>query len=267
MTTTTKGPPPGTASGGPIRPDPAPEKGKKVVTLRKALVLGALVALLTGILSAAGATYLARGQIDELDGNVDTLTSEVATLTEQADTLTAQADSLSAQADSLAAEKADLADTLAATQAKADSLEKENAALNQQFRELTGQDPVEPVFADVAYGKVLTFWEGVGTRKSFLLVVDVTVTNPDASKTAYFSAYDLRLRGPDDTVYPLFSQSTFADRSQNPGMPILPGGRIQMQSLELAPSERAKGSVVFYVPKTVTKFTITYHGTSTALTL
>ncbi len=247
MTTDTKGPPPGTASG-----LAAPANPGRVVTLSKALVIATLVALLVGVLSAAGATYLAGGEAGELDSRVGTLTAQVDTLTAQAGSLTAQVGTLTAQADSLAAEKADLTDAVADTQSEAESLGEENAALRAQA---AGLAPREPVDAQVVFGKAFRATATSGVEGSFVLVVDVTLTNPDAAEDALFSKEDVRLTGPDDTRFPPQEQSPLARQ------------RAQLPSLVLAPSERVRGRLVFYVSQPVTELTITYHGTTTALSL
>jgi outer membrane murein-binding lipoprotein Lpp len=224
------------------------------VTLRKALALSALVALLVGVLSAAGATYVAGGQAGELDGTVDTLTAQVDALTVQAGTLSAEVDALSAQADSLAAEKADLTAAVADARARVDSLGEENAALRSQ---VAGSAPQEPADVEVTFGKASRANSAYLPRKgSFVLVVNVTVTNP-AAEDALFQKEDVLLKGPDDTRYPPLEQSPISSLEH----------RAQLPSLLLAPSERVRGRLVFYVPKPVTELTITYHGTTTALSL
>jgi outer membrane murein-binding lipoprotein Lpp len=252
MTTYAKGPPPGTASGGSAHPDPTPHR---VVTLRKALVLGALVALLAGVLSAAGATYLAGGQTDdESQVSVDTLTAQVDDLAEQAGTLTAQVDTLTVQADSLAAEKADLTIAVADAQAQVDSLGEENAALRQQVADLApGQ---QPPTAEVTFGEVSKA-DRPRPKGSFLLFVDVTVTNPDDVEIAWFSPDDVQLSGPEGATYKPLRQSRLRSTVQYG----------ELEDIVLAASERVKGFLVFYVPEPVTEFTITYHGTTTALSL
>jgi uncharacterized protein YoxC len=223
-----------------------------VVTQRRALVFGVLVALLVGVISAVGATYLAGEPTDELDGRVDTLTAQVDSLTAQAGSLTAQVDTLVAQADSLAAEKADLTTAVADAQAQVESLGTENAALRAQ---VAGLAPQEPVDAQVTFGKAFRTTSTSGMKGSFVLVVNVTLTNPDAAEDALFSKEDVLLTGPDDTRFPPQEQSPLSRQ------------RAQLPSLVLAPSERVTGRLVFYVPKPVTEFTITYHGTTTALSL
>ncbi len=272
MTTYTKGPPPGTASGASAHPEPTPSR---TVTLRKALVLGALVALVVGILSAAGATYVASGPTDEeLEGSIATLTAQVDSLAEQAGTLTAQAGTLNVQVDGLAAEKADLADSLADAQAQVESLGEQNAALRAQVADMTSQQ--EPPAAEVTFGSVLKAtrihfqpdsadedpaygYYRIRPKGSFLLFVDVTVTNPDGVEDAWFSTYDVELKGPDDTTYSQVQRSKV--RSPVPKM------WGQLEDLMLAPSETVKGILVFYVPEPATEFTISYHGTTTDLSL
>ena len=51
------------------------------------------------------------------------------------------------------------------------------------------------------------------------------------------------------------------------GVSDLPGGRIELDGQELAPSETVTGSLVFYVPKPVRTFSFSYHGTTTELSL
>ncbi len=287
MTTNTKGWPPG-ASSVTTHPEQTP---RRVVTLRKAAVLAALAALLVGVLSAAGAAYVAGGQADDaLEGRAETLTAQADGLTAEVDGLTADVEGLTAQADGLAAENADLADTLAGAQAQVDSLGDENAALRTQVANMTGQ---QPVVADVTYGKVLKvdqWWtrgvsptqDGVAVAEGFVLVVDVTATNPDADRDAYLSSRDFRLKGPDGTVFPLAERSPVAAAYYYPiFLKRMPGGRIHFEDLMLGPSETAKASLVFHVNKPVTEFTITYpapsdpsyppswfdHRTTTALSL
>jgi outer membrane murein-binding lipoprotein Lpp len=259
MTTRTKATLPGAASRASAQPDPTPDASpgttsSAVVTLRKALVLSALVALLVGVLSAAGGTYLAGGRAGELDGTVDTLTAQVDSLVAQAGTLTAEVDALVAQTDSLVAEKADLTTAVADARSQVDSLGEENAALRSQ---VAGLAPQEPVDAEVTFGKASRANSAYLPKKgSFVLVVNVTVTNP-AAEDALFSKEDVLLKGRDDTRYPPLEQSPISSLEQ----------RAQLPSLLLAPSERVRGRLVFYVPKPVTEFTITYHGTTTALSL
>ncbi len=251
MTTSTKGSASWTASGDSAQPVPTPSH--RVVRLRKALVLGAIAAVLAVILGAAGATLLARGQVDELDRQVSALTSSVSRLTAQVDVLTSDKAELTAQA--------------GRTRAEVEALTRQNTELRAQIEGTTGD---QPVVATVSYDKVVKddkWFIGDG-GSPFLLIVDVTVSNPDSAKDAYFSTYDFRLKGPDDTVYPLVDQSPVASQPRfYSGVSDLPGGRIQVQSQQLAPSETVKGCLVFYVPKPVEKFSITYHGTTTALAL
>ena len=262
MTTHTKGPLPGTVSGGSGRPDHTPGR---VVTLRKAVVLGALVALLVGVLSAAGATYVAGGQAGELEGSVDTLNAQVDSLTTQVDDLTAEAGTLTARIESLVAEKADLADTLAGTQAQVESLGAENAALRTQVGDIAGQ---QPVVADVSYGKVLKADRHWLKGNAFVLIVDVTATNPDADEEAYLSRNDFRLKGLDDTLYlPADDSPVASERGYREWVDRLSSSRNPLTYLQLAPSETAKASLLFYVNKAVSRFTITYHGSTTALSL
>jgi outer membrane murein-binding lipoprotein Lpp len=259
MRTDTKGPPPGREPGGSAHPDPTPgaplgTTSGRVVTLRKALVLSALVALLAGVLSAAGATYLAGGRAGELDGSVDTLTAQVDALAVQAGTLAAEVDALAVQAGTLAAEKADLTVAVADAQAQVDSLGEENAALRSQ---VAGLAPQEPVDAEVAFGKATRSSNWVPGRGAFLLGVNLTVTNPDTAEDAWFAASDVRLQGPDATAYPRLNESPAKGMTS----------RAELPDLLLAPSERVKGRLMFYVPKPVTELTITYHGTTAALSL
>jgi cell division protein FtsB len=260
MTTHTKGPLPGTAPGGSRPPDRTPGR---VVTRRTAVVVGALVALLVGVLSAAGATYVAGGQAGELEGSVDTLTAQVDSLTTEVDDLTAEAGTLTARIEGLVAEKADLADTLTGTRAQAESLAAENAALRTQVGDLAGQ---RPVVADVAYGKVLKVDRWWLKGNAFVLIVDVTATNPAADEEAYLSRNDFRLKGLDDTLYlPADDSPVASERGYREWVDRL--SRSRLTYLELAPSETAKVSLLFYVNKAVSRFTITYGGTTTALTL
>jgi outer membrane murein-binding lipoprotein Lpp len=270
MTTYPKGPPPGTASAAAAPPDQTP---RRTVTLRRALVVAALAALLVGVLSAAGATYLAGGPTDEeLEGSIATLTAQVDSLAEQAGTLTAQAGTLTVQVDGLAAEKADLADALATAQAQAESLGEQNAALRAQVADLTPD--VEPPAAEVAFGSVsrvtrILFPPGdpderpgsylIRPKGSFLLFVDVTVTNPDAVDDAWFSTDDVELKGPDDTTYAPVQRSKL--RFPEP----MHWG--QLEYLMLGPSETVKGVLVFYVSEPATEFSITYDGATTDLSL
>jgi outer membrane murein-binding lipoprotein Lpp len=264
MTTHTKGPLPGTVSGGSGRPDHTPGR---VVTLRKAVVLGALVALLVGVLSAAGATYVAGGQAGELEGSVDTLNAQVDSLTTQVDDLTAEAGTLTARIESLVAEKADLADTLTGTRAQAESLGVENEALRAQVSQSTPGE--EPPAAEVTYGKVFRVDRRWVQGSAFLLVVDVTATNPDAEKEAYVHSGDFRLKGLDDTLYLLADRSPVGSLSDyRQWLARLSETRNPLRyQLQVPPSEAAKACLVFYVNRAVSSFTLTYRGTSTALTL
>jgi len=105
-------------------------------------------------------------------------------------------------------------------------------------------------------------------KGEFFLIVDITARNPDPAKPADFSVYDFRLKGPDTTVFPLVEQSPVATQPRFAGgVENLPGGRIQILSQQLAPGETVKGSLVFYVPKPVSSFTLTYHGSTQQLRL
>jgi outer membrane murein-binding lipoprotein Lpp len=270
MTTYSKGPPPETASAAAAPPDQTP---RRTVALRRALVVAALAALLVGVLSAAGATYLAGGPTDEeLEGSIATLTAQVDSLAEQAGTLTAQAGTLTVQVDGLAAEKADLAEALNDTRAQVDSLGEENAALRAEVADLTPD--MEPPAAEVTFGSVSKAtrilvppgdWDErpglyrIRPKGSFLLFVDVTVTNPDGVDDAWFSSLDVELKGPDDTTYALVQRSKFRLPE-----PVHWG---QLEDLMLGPSETVKGVLVFYVPEPATEFTITYDGATTDLSL
>ncbi len=272
MTTHTKGPLPGTTSGGSASPDPTPgasvgPTSGRMVTLRKAVVLGALVALVVGVLSAAGATYVAGGQAGELEGSVDTLTAQVDSLTTEVGDLTAEAGTLTAQVESLVAEKAELADTLAGAQAQVDVLGRENAALRAQVAESTPGE--EPPAAEVTYGKVFRVDRRWALGSAFLLVVDLTATNPDAEKDAYVYTGDFRLKGLDDTLYLLADRSPVGSlRDYRQWLDRLSENRNPLRyQLQVPPSETAKASLVFYVNRAVSGFTITYRGTSTALSL
>ena len=111
-----------------------------------------------------------------------------------------------------------------------------------------------------------SWFDYLGTGE-FLLIVNVTARNPDPTKPAELSVYDFRLKGPDNTVYPLLEQSPVATQPRFAGgVENLPGGRIQISSQQLAPGETVKGSLVFFVPKPVSRFTLTYHGTTQQLT-
>jgi outer membrane murein-binding lipoprotein Lpp len=263
MTTHATGPAPGKASGDSFQPRPAPDR---LVAIRRAVVVGAVLALLVGALSAAGATTLARARTDDLAGRADTLTAQVGSLTAQVDGLTADFDGLTTQVGSLTAEKADLADTLAGTQDRIEALGEEGTALRDQLDLMEGQQPVVP---DVTYGSVLDvhpWW--YPTTRPFLLVVDVVVADNDAEKDAFVSQGDFRLKGLDDSLYLLADESPASSRSDyRRVVGHLPGGRIQLRHLTLGPSETVKGSLVFYVNKAVSRFTITYGGTTTALSL
>jgi hypothetical protein len=215
-------------------------------------VFGALVGLLVGVISAAGATYLARGSADGLDGRVDTLTAQVDILTAQAGTLTAQAGTLTADAESLAAEKAELTTAVDDARAEAESLGEENALLRAQVAGLAPQDPLD---VQVTFGKAFRATSTSAVKGSFVLVVNVTVTNPDAAEDALFQREDVLLTGPDDTRFPPQEEAPLSRQ------------RAELPSLVLAPSERVRGRLVFYVPKAVTDFTIAYHGTTAALSL
>jgi cell division protein FtsB len=277
MTTHTKGPPPATASSVSAHPDHTPGR---VVTLRKAAILAALAALLVGVLSAAAATYLAGMPDDgELEGRAETLTAQIDSLTTEVDGLTAEVDTLTVRADDLATENADLSDTLAGARAQVDSLGDENALLRTQIADMTGH---QPVVAEVTFGTLLRvdrYWtnprtwdEGprsstfdrVALADAFVLVVDVTVTNPDADKDAYISSREFRLKGLDGTVFPLAERSPVAPTHGFRTFPQgMPGGRIYFEHMTLGPSETAKASLVFYVSPPVTEFTITYPAPST----
>ncbi len=249
--TLTNGPTPATMPG-----DSAPRGAKppgRVVSIRKAVVLAVIAAVLTGLLSAAATTLITRGQVDDLEAQVGTLTSRVSGLTEQVDGLAADKEGLTAAAGS--------------SRAELEALTRQNAELRAQ---LEGAASEEPPVAEVSYDAVVkadTWFLHEGTG-AFLLIVDVTVTNPDADRDAYFSPYDFRLKGLDGTVYPLIDQSPVASQPRFlSGVSDLPGGRIQVGSQGLAPAETIKGSLVFYVPKPVQKFSITYRGQTSALGL
>jgi hypothetical protein len=251
MTTDTKGPPPGTAAGDSAQPDP---NRPRLVSRRTAVVVGALGALLIGVVSGAAATSLESGRADETAGRAGALTVRVESLTAQVESLTADVDRVTARVDGLAAEKAELADTVAEAQARAESLAEANAALRERLADIiTGSTPVA---AEVGFGGVSRA-SSCCRGRTFLLVVNVTVTNPDTAEEAYFSKGDVLLKGPDGTRFPPLEQSPVSSDVQ----------RAQLPSLMLAPSERVKGSLVFYVSQAVTEFTVSYQGTSTALSL
>lgn len=224
--------------------------GKRAVSLRKALTLGVVGAVLVGMIAAGSTTWVMRRQIHDLDQQLAGLTSTVTDLTHQVDTLGTDKAALTAQLSDL--------------RARADTLSQDNAALRAQ---LGGPQPVTP---DISFGTVLkdgSWFDYLGTGE-FLLIVDVTARNPDPAKPADFSVYDFRLKGPDNTVYPLLEQSPVATQPRFAGgVENLPGGRIQISSQQLAPGETVKGSLVFYVPKPVSRFTLTYHGTTQQLIL
>jgi hypothetical protein len=265
MATDSKGPAPGSATRTPERPGPG---HGRVVTLRKATILGALAALLVGVLSASGAIYLVGGPTDELDRRAEALTVQADGLTVEVDGLTADVEALTAQADSLTVENADLADTLAGVQTQAGTLARENAALRTRVTDMTEQ---QPVVADVKYGKVLKvdqYWtggfsptpDGWDLTDAFVLVVDVTVTNPDTDRDAYISSTQFRLKGPDGTWFPPAERSPVATTYGYYPLFLkrMPGGRLPLEYLTLGPSETAKASLLFYVSKPVTEFTISY---------
>ena len=251
MMTLTNGSAARTAPGGPTQLHAT--RSSRVMTIRKAIVLAAIAVVLAGILGAAAATLLTRGQVEDLDRQVGTLTSSVSSLTAQVDVLTSDKAALTAQA--------------SRTRAEVEALTRQNTELRAQLEGMTSE---EPVVATVSYDKVVKEdkWFAHDGSGTFLLIVDVTVSNSDSAKDAYFSTYDFRLKAPDGTVYPLIDQSPVASQPRfYSGVSDLPGGRIQVQSQQLAPSETVKGCLVFYVPKPVQEFSITYHGQTSALAL
>lgn len=237
------------ASGNPVQPNPI--RSGRVVTVRRALALAAIAAVLAAILGAAAAVLFTRTQVDDLDRQVSTLTARVAGLGSQIEVLTS--------------DKAALTGQLSQARAEVAALTRQNTDLREQ---ITGMSGPEPVVATVSYDAVTTAAKWFLPQDgAYFLIVDVTVANPDPQREAFFSTYDFRLKGPDATAYPILEQSPVASEPRFlSGVSDLPGGRIQVQSQQLAPSETVKGSLVFFVTKPVSEFTITYHGQTTALT-
>jgi cell division protein FtsB len=243
--------------GSDLRPIPP---SVRTVRLRLAVVSAVIAALLLSALSALTTAVVMRGDVTDRD-------TRVAALTEQVTDLTARVDAVTADNSALEDQNAALSGQLDGARTQIADLTKRNTELKAQVEGLT---PTEPVFARLRYDAVLgeSKWfepEGSG---AFLLIIDVRVHNPDAERPAYFSPYDVRVKGPDDAVYPLLEASPVASQPRFvSGVSDLPGGRIQLSGQELAPSETVTGSLVFYVPKRVDTFSVSYRGQTTQLAL
>lgn len=222
--------------------EPATSRGRSV-RLWKAVVVGGAAALLVAAAASAG-TYA----MSDKSGEVTDLQREVATLT--------------TKVGSLEATVADQTSSLETLQAQNATLTATNTALRKQLAEATNPRTVYP---NVSFGAAVKDASLFTGSSAYFVVVDVTVTNPDATHSAFFVPGDVRLKSLDGRVFPILDQSPVASQPRfRSGVETLPGGRVQLQAMDVRPGETAKGSLVFYVtdPK-ITTFTVSYRGGAT----
>lgn len=149
------------------------------------------------------------------------------------------------------------ADAKSANEAMLADLEDTKNRVNElEVQLLSGiyyDESYEPVYAtiDVTNSFAARDWFEEGSTE-FLLVLDVNMTN-ETDEELWFSSYEMKLKGQDDTVYPSLGASPVGYLAQNEGMK-LPDGRLELSDVSLQPDERVRGSLVFYVPKAETKF-------------
>ncbi len=216
--------------------------GGRMVALWKAVVVGSVAAVVVALAAVALTAVVANGRADELDKTVGALDTQVT--------------ALQAQVTSLAAQNSALTGQVSVLQGQVNTLTMQNSALRAEL----GTAMVVPT---VTYGAALEQTGLFAGSQAYLLVLDVTVHNPSGTDAAQFSTFDFRLKGPDQTVYPLLESSAVAGQPRFArGVEGLPGGRVQIQGQQLAAGETVRGSLVFYVTKPVTTFTVVYHGTT-----
>ena len=101
----------------------------------------------------------------------------------------------------------------------------------------------------------------------FILIVDVLVSN-DTPNQAHFDATDFSLKDIEDNVFDLLRNSSVGSQPRFVGgVTGLPGGRSEIKSRDLKPGEKVKGSLLFYITKNVSEFTITHGDTSERITV
>jgi len=216
-----------------------PARGRSV-RLWKAVVVGGVAALLVATAASVG-TYAMTDRssdVTDLEQQVASLTSEVG---------------------SLKSTVADQASSIATLQAQNSTLTATNARLRKQLAEVTNPATVYPT---VVFGKSVKDASLFAGSSAYFVVVDVTVTNSNATKTAFFLPGDVRLKTLDGRVFPILEQSPVASQPRfRSGVETLPGGRVQLQPVDVRPGETVKGALVFYVtdPK-VTTFLVSYRG-------
>jgi hypothetical protein len=218
------------------RRQPRSGRPAQVTTIRKAILIGALVALVGGASSLATARLMDR-QSDSAaqQAEIAQLTSQVSEQKAELAQLTSQAVEGADEVDRLAAAVAAQEQRALAAEVQVGALEAEKASLEEQLSEVLNPAPGPTPTA------LLTARWVMGTRDVVVCVEIENASDGDTSISysyAQFSAIDL-----DDFVYP--------PRLHTPGYGIQL--LTPLMSGELGPGEKRRGELLYAVPTQVLK--------------
>jgi len=228
------------APGDALTASDIPPGEARVVRLSFALALGAIL-----VVVAVGGGAIAAWRLSDLTGDLAAVRTERDTLDLRVQQLISTNGQLVERITDIDSQISGLVSEVHALEAEVQLLRAENASLEEQLLQLQNPDVAELI---IVFGSAFRFCRTCFGAGEFLLVVDLTVSNPDTEDIAFFSTSSFKLKGPDNTVYPLLADSPVGRQPRFiSGVTGLPDGRIEIRSQALEPGEVIRGVVVFYV--------------------
>lgn len=204
----------------------SPSKAKRLL---RALLLVVLIAVVSG-----GVWYWQQMKVDDLSQQNQTLQNDV----EQNKNA-----------------RAELVKQLEVAQNERQNLDEKMSALEEENNRI--KNPQQATLA-LTTGEVKHNKETYNDSGKDLLYIDLAVKNESAVE-GYFSPYSLRLKDDDDKIHPLCQDSAVGYYVCQSGLD-LPQGKVELKSLAVRPGETVKGTVAFYVPKSLNSYTLSYDG-------
>jgi uncharacterized protein DUF4352 len=215
---------PGAPGGRP--PGPRPATGE--VTVRRAIIIGTLFALLVGGVSSLATAQLA-GQPPDQSADLNRLNAEIDALKAAASAAEVAAASLEARASAAELEAANLGVRASAAEEQVATLESENASLQEQLSQLVNPPSGPSPTADLTVN-----WMRNLTPSSEEVVVCVTIENTsDNGASLFYSEFQFSALDAGSFVYPPVVNPSFLS------VPLMSG--------ELRPGESRRGELPYVI--------------------